>query len=207
MTDPAEAQTDELLARVRLGDDTAVSGLLSLYRDRLHRMVTARLDDRLAARIDPSDVVQDALLLASRQLTEYLSDPSLPFYPWLRQIAWNRLAALHRQHIEASKRSVNSERPLRLSDSSAARLADQLASRESGPLKRVIRAEMRSRVRAALNQLADPDREILILRHLEQLSYADSAAVLGTSETAARQRHVRALRRIRRFLDEPVSGP
>jgi RNA polymerase sigma-70 factor (ECF subfamily) len=170
-------------------------------------MVTARLDDRLTARVDPSDVVQDTLVLASRHLTDYLSDPALPFYPWLRQIAWNRLDALRRQHIGASKRSIEQERPWGISGSSTAQLADHLASRESGPLRRVMREEMRSRVRAALAKLADPDREILVLRHVEQLSYADSAAVLGISETAARQRHVRALRRMRGLLDEHASGP
>ncbi len=118
----------------------------------------------------------------------------MPLYPWLRQIAFNRLAALHRRHVEAGKRSVGREQSLELSSASAIELAEHLTGRESGPLRRAIRKEMCQRVRSALAALPETDREILILRHLEQLSYADSAAILQISEAAAKQPHVRALR-------------
>jgi len=206
VTDPVEPDTSELLAAACRGDKSAASRLLARHRDQLRRMVAIRLDDRLSARIDPSDVVQETLIVAAKQLADYLRDPPLPLYPWLRQIAWNRLAALHRRHVEAGKRSVGREQSLEISSASAIQLGEHLASRESGPLRRAIRKEMCQRVRAALAAMPEPDREILILRHLEQLSYADSAAILQITEAAAKQRHVRALRRIRRLLGGDFSG-
>jgi RNA polymerase sigma-70 factor (ECF subfamily) len=202
---PEDSDAEGLLARARGGCQAAVEQLLARHRDRLRRMVAVRLDDRLAARIDPSDVVQDTLAIASEQLHDYLRDAPLPFYPWLRQIACNRLADLCRRHIQAGRRSVSREQSLGLSDASAIELADRVTTRSSGPLKRLLREELHARVRAALAALATMDREILILRHLEQLSFAESAAVLGINEPAAKQRHVRALRRIRRLLDDAIS--
>jgi RNA polymerase sigma-70 factor (ECF subfamily) len=170
-------------------------------------MVAVRMDDRLSTRVDPSDVVQETLVVASKQLPAYLRDPPLPLYPWLRQIAWNRLIDLNRRHIQSVKRSVSREASLGLSGTSAIQLAEQLVARESGPAKRALLHEMLGRVRAALTQLSTMDREILILRHLEQLSIAESAAILEITESAAKQRHVRALRRIRRLLhDDEASG-
>jgi RNA polymerase sigma-70 factor (ECF subfamily) len=202
---PEDPEITELLARAGHGNHSAVEQLLARHRDRLRRMVAVRMDDRLAARVDPSDVVQETLAMAAQRLSEYLRQPPLPFYPWLRQIACNRLADLCRRHIQVSKRSVRREERLGLSDASAIRLADRVAARGSSPLKHLLREELRARVRAALAALATADREILILRHLEQLSFAESAAVLGITETAAKQRHVRALRRIRRLLDDAIS--
>ena len=206
VTDPMEPDISELLTQVRRGDKSAADRLLGRHRDRLRRMVAVRMDDRLSARIDASDVVQETLMVAARQLANYLRDPPLPLYAWLRQIAWNRLLALHRRHLEADKRSISREQALELSGASAIQLAERLACRESGPLRRAVRKEMCQRVRAALSALAESDREILILRHLEQLSYGDCAAILKITEVAAKQRHVHALRRIRGLLDDDVSG-
>ncbi len=206
MADPVESDTSELLAAARRSDKSAANQLLSRYRDRLRRMVAVRMDDRLSARVDPSDVVQETLMLAATKLAEYLRDPPLPFYPWLRQIAWNRLVALHRRHLEAGKRNIRREQPLSISGDSAIQLAERLACRESGPLQRAVRKEMCQRVRTALSALAESDREILILRHLEQLSYGDCAAILQVTEAAAKQRYVRALRHIRRLFEDDASG-
>ncbi len=206
MSERAEPDTSQLLGEARRGDESAPSRLLARHRDQLRRMVAVRLDDRLSARIDPSDVVQETLIVAAKQLADYLRDPPLPLYPWLRQIAFNRLTALHRRHVTASKRSVGREQSPGISSASGVQLAERLTSRESGPLRRAIRKEMCQRVRTALAAMAEPDREILILRHLEQLSYADSAAILQITEAAAKQRHVRALRRIRRLLGGDFSG-
>ena len=206
MTDPGDPDTSKLLADARRGDRSAANRLLGQHRDRLRRMVAVRMDDRLSARIDASDVVQETLMLAAKQLADYLRNPPLPFYPWLRQIAWNRLAVLRRRHPEAGKRNVSREQALDISNASAIQLAERFACRESGPLRRAVRREMCQRVRAALSALAESDREILILRHLEQLSYGDCAAILQVTEVAAKQRHVRALRRIRRLLEDDASG-
>ena len=163
------------------------------------------MDRRLAARVDAADVVQDTLADAVRELPEYLRDRPLPFYPWLRQLAWDRLIELHRRHVRARRRSVTREErwePL-LPDESAMVLAERLTGRTSSPSARLRRAETCARVRSALARLAESDRELLVLRHLEQLSLAEIAAVLGTSEATAGKRHLRALERLRGLLAPP----
>ena len=202
MNAPEDPQTDALLAGARRGDRSAVGRLLARHRDRLRRMVAVRIDDRLSTRIDPSDVVQETMAVAADRLSDYLRDPPLPFYPWLRQIALNRLIDLHRRHILAGRRSVDREEPLGLSDTSAVKLADRVLAGGTGPVKRLLRDELRARVRATLARLDPADREILVLRHLEQLSMAECTAVLGISEAAAKKRHVRAVRRLRHLLDD-----
>jgi len=196
-----ESATAALLARARQGDRSAIGELLGRHRERLLQMVAVRMDERLAPRIDPSDVVQEAMTDASRRLPEYLQTQPVPFYAWLRQIAWDRLIDLHRRHICADKRSVRREEPLGISDTSAMQLAERILASGLSPLTRLVREELHAQVRKCLARLAADDREILILRHLEQLSSAETAAVLEIGEEAAIQRHVRALRRLRRLLE------
>ena len=126
----------------------------------------------------------------------------MPFYPWLRQLAWKRLTALHRRHIQAGKRSVCREEQggPPLPDESALDLAGRLLARGSSPSARLRREELRGRVRAALARLPDGDREVLVLRHLEQLSAREIAGVLGLTEAAVYTRHLRALRRLKDIL-------
>jgi RNA polymerase sigma-70 factor, ECF subfamily len=207
MTRPL-SDTDELLRRAVQGDDQARQAVLIRHRKRLKHMVAVRLDHRLAARIDPSDVVQEALLDAARGLDDYLRQRPLPFYPWLRQLAWERLIELHRRHLHAHKRSVQREEPLsaHLSDESALQLADCVLARQSSPSQRAIRSELRSRLRAALDQLDERDRDVLVLRHLEQLSTRETAAVLGIREGAVKIRHLRALERLRVLLGPESEG-
>jgi RNA polymerase sigma-70 factor, ECF subfamily len=189
--------TEELLRRAAGGDEPARHQLLARHRDRLRRMVAVRLDPRLAARVDPSDVVQEALLDAAGRLDAYLRDRPIAFYPWLRRLAWEHLVKLHERH-RAGKRSVAREEPggLALPDGSAWQLADRLAAPGSSPSRSLLRAEMRDRVHAALARLAPADREVLVLRYLEQLPAAEIAAVLGLGESAVKMRHRRALDRL-----------
>src|SRR6516164_7795962 len=121
-----DRDTDELVEQARGGDREARQQLLVRHRDRLRQMVALRMDRRLRARVDPSDVVQEALADAAQELSDYLRQRPLPFYPWLRQLAWDRLIELHRRHLHAQRRSVKREEPLalHLSDQSALRLAD-----------------------------------------------------------------------------------
>jgi RNA polymerase sigma-70 factor (ECF subfamily) len=128
-------------------------------------MVAVRMDPRLSARLDPSDVVQEALVEASRKLPDYVKDRPLPFYPWLRQIAWERLVHLHHRHIKAQKRSVEREarQPWDLPDQSAMQLADRLATTATSPSRNLLRKELRERVRAASDRMEPHDREVLIL--------------------------------------------
>jgi RNA polymerase sigma-70 factor (ECF subfamily) len=177
---------------------------LERNRPKLRQMIAVRIDPRLAGRLDPSDVVQDTLAEAAEKMSDYLRRRPLPFYLWLRHLAWQRLVDLHRQHIQARKRSVTREEPLgmAISDRSAMQLAGRLSSGHSSPSQSLMRRERRQRVRDALERLSESDRELLVLMYLEQLSTAEASAVLGVSERAVTMRHLRALDRLRRILVE-----
>ena len=194
---------DELVERATHGDGRATEALFARHRERLRRMVAVRMDPRLAARLDPSDVVQETLVEAIRMLPDYLRRRPLPFYPWLRQLAWQRLMQLHREHVLRQKRSVTREEPrdMLLPDESVAELADRLAASGTSPSARLVKREMIARVQSAFGELASSDREILILRHLEQLSADEAAEVLEISATAATTRHFRAMQRLHRLLE------
>ncbi len=200
--------TDELLRRADAGDRSVEGELLDRHRGRLRQMVAVRIDPQLVARVDPSDVVQEALAEASRKLPHYLREHPVPFYPWLRQIAWERLVHLHSQHVGAQKRSVTREyRGDFLPDQSAMQLVDRLVASGTSPSRRVAREEIRQRVRWALQQLPPHYREVVILRHLEQLAFEEVAGVLRISETATRSRYRRAMERLHNQLsDESLGG-
>lgn len=196
--------TEVLLSRIREGDATATHALLDRHRDRLRRMVRFRMDDRMSARIDPSDVVQDALLVAHQRLSEYLDTPeAIDFYPWLRRIAWNRLLDLHRRHVIAQRRTVLREADdrLALSSPSATHLAEQLAGSGISVAQQLAQAELIQRVKTALLKLSDNDREVLTLRFLEQLSVEHAAQVAGISKGTFKARQLRAIARLRDMLD------
>jgi RNA polymerase sigma-70 factor (ECF subfamily) len=199
-----QPNTEELLERAGTGDQRARQQLLARHRGRLRQMVALRIDRRMAARVDPSDVMQEALADAAANLSDYVKTRPLPFYPWLRQFAWQRLLQLHRHHLQAQRRSVTREqlRIFDLADESEAMLAERLVNSASSPSARLLASELRDRVRAALDALEPRDREVLVLRYLEQLSSKEIAAVLGISEAAVKTRHRRALERLRRRLDE-----
>jgi RNA polymerase sigma-70 factor (ECF subfamily) len=199
--------TEELLQRAGRGEHGACSQLLDRYRQRLRRMIVLRLDRRVAARVDPSDVVQDSLAEAAMELSDFIRRRPLPFYPWLRQIACQKLVDVHRRHLQARKRSVAREVNPLLSDQSALEIARQLCvSRMSSPSAKLRREELCQRVQNALVQLTDRDREILILRYLEQLSPQEIAAILGLSQSAVSMRHTRALCRLRDLLEDCLGG-
>jgi RNA polymerase sigma-70 factor (ECF subfamily) len=199
---PADNQSVEgLLARAANGETDAVQTLLALHRERLKRMVAIYFDDRLSRRADPSDVVQETLVEAAHRLADYARKQPLPFYPWLRQLAREKLLQMKQHHFLKQKRTIRREEPLEPSDASAVHLAERLAATGTRPSERLIREEERKFVRAALNRLAPRDREILVLRYLEQLSAAEATAVLGISEDAYMKRHFRAIARLRQLLD------
>lgn len=199
--------TAALLAQAAQGDRMAKDRLLERHRERLRRMIAVRMDHRLGKRVDPSDVVQETLVLADRRLAKYLKHPPLPFYPWLRQLAWDQLVAMNRKHLYARRRSRRREEDVApaLSDESVAELASCLVDDTADPLKKLVRAELQDRVRAAIDQLPEAYREILVLRHLEQLSMAEAAAVLAIGSSAAKMRHLRAIERLRKLLEDPES--
>lgn len=198
----ADIDTDQLLRRAQTGDASAVAALLERHRQRLSQMVQVRLDPRLRRRIDPSDVVQETLVAASQKMSNYLANQPLPFYPWLRQIAWEKLVHLHDRHLRAAKRSVAREQFHRpeLSDESAMELAQRFIGDASSPSAAAVRQELQQRVRQALDDLADADREMLLFRYLEQMPSKEIAAIMGINEAAVNMRHMRALERMRRVL-------
>jgi RNA polymerase sigma-70 factor (ECF subfamily) len=177
--DHPDPDTEQLIARARQGDRAARQELLARHRDRLCRMVEVRLDRRLAPRIDASDVVQEALLEADRKLAAYLDERPLPFYPWLRRLAWERLVKARRRHLQA-RHSVAREDPgiPDLPDDSARELAGRLIAPGTSPSSHLARAEWRDQVLAALARLEERDRAVLVLRYLEELSTREIAALL-----------------------------
>jgi RNA polymerase sigma-70 factor (ECF subfamily) len=200
------SDTEELLRRVAQGDPSAPGALLLRHRDRLRHLIVLRLDRRLRARIDPSDVIQETLAEAAQKLADYVRDRPLPFYPWLRRLAWERLVRLHRWHVRSGKRNVQREQlDLPLPDESAVQLADRLAWRGSSPSARLLRDERRDRVQAALASLREGDREVLVLHYLEHLSTREIAAILGLAESGVKTRQLRALRRLGDLLGDELA--
>ncbi len=204
MNQNASTDTDSLVRRAAAGDPLARSAVLDRFRDRLRRMVAIRLDRRLAARVDPSDVVQEAMRVACERMPGYLAAPTVAFYPWLRQIAWDRLMDTYRTHIKAERRTVLREKhwSCHVTDESVHELVDRLMSDSLRPNSRIIEVEMKARMISALETLKPQDREILVLRYLEQLDVAEISQVLEITPTAVTSRHLRALQRIRRILKD-----
>jgi RNA polymerase sigma-70 factor (ECF subfamily) len=200
----SEPDTEELVRRAGGGDESAVRVLFERHRGRLAQMVRARMDPRMRGRIDPSDVIQETLVAASQRLPRYAAERPLPFYPWLRQIAWEKLVHLHDRHLRAAKRSVAREQFFRpeISDESALEIVRLFAGATSSPSAEAVRKELRERVRQALDGLATEDREILLQRYLEQMSSKEIGAILGISEAAVNMRHMRALKKLRSMLGD-----
>jgi RNA polymerase sigma-70 factor (ECF subfamily) len=195
--------TTELLQRAGQGDAEALGDLFSRHRERLRRMVQVRLDRRLFGRIDPSDVLQESYVEMARALAAYLKEPILPFFLWLRMITGRKLQALHRHHLGSKGRDAGREVSLyrgALPQASSVSLAAHLLGRLTTPSVAAVRAELQVRIQEALNSMEDLDREILALRHFEQLSNSETAEVLGISEQAASNRFVRALKRLKNIL-------
>jgi RNA polymerase sigma-70 factor (ECF subfamily) len=204
---PESEQTQELLRNAGAGDGDAVNRLMERHRESLRRMVQLRLDRALGARVDASDVVQEVLWEASRRLSDYIRDAKLPFHLWLRELAKDHLIDAHRRHRKAQRRSVDRERALiaEFADRSSLDLAGQLRDNELTPAAAAIRKELELRFLSALDQLAEEDAEIVLMRHHEQLTSSETAQALGLSPAAAGMRYLRALRRLRAILGERSS--
>jgi RNA polymerase sigma-70 factor (ECF subfamily) len=208
MSDDARAN-EVLLQRALGGDCGALAELFHRHRGRLEQMVRLRLDRRLQGRLDPADVVQEAYLDVARRFPEYAAEQALPFYLWLRLLTGQRLVDLHRQHLRTKMRNAGQEVSLYRGDcphASAASLAELLLGRLTTASQAAIRAETQLRVQEALNAMDPIDREVLVLRHFEMLSNEEAAQLLGLKPSAASNRHVRALRRLKEILAEVPGG-
>ena len=201
MTDPSDTQN--LVIRASGGDSGAVAELMEMYRARLKRMVSLRLDRRLRKRVDPSDVVQEALIVASNRLHEYAERPTMGFYLWLRWITADKLLNAHREHLGTQKRDVSQEvsiyrRPM--PEACSVSLAQQLLGQLTSPTQAVQRAETQLLVQDVLNSMDPVDREILVLRNFEQLSTTETAEALGIKRSTASKRYISALKRLKQAL-------
>lgn len=206
---PEQTQTQDWLSRARGGDAAAVDDLLAAHREALRRAIALRLDPALARRLDASDIVQDVLLEANRRLKDYLQDPTMPFHVWLRQLAKDRMIDAHRFHRQAQRRSLDREQstgPPAWAQDSSVQLLAQLLDPEKTPASQAVQQELQRKLAAAVTALGDDDREIIWLRHYEQLGNQQIAESLGLSEAAASMRYLRALRRLRTELVGEANG-
>ncbi|MCI0742213.1 MAG: sigma-70 family RNA polymerase sigma factor [Gemmataceae bacterium] len=198
-----DAPEQELLDGASRGDSRCLAALFTRYRSQLNRMVKLRLDPRAQGRVDASDVIQEAFLEVSKKLSDYLREPKLPFYLWLRLLTGQKLALAHRQHLNVKARDAGREISLHrgaYAAPSSAALAAKLMGKLTTPSQAAVKAELQSRVQEALNSMDAIDREVLTLRHFEQLSNSEIALLLGIKETTACNRYVRALERLRSIL-------
>jgi RNA polymerase sigma-70 factor (ECF subfamily) len=191
-------ETTAWLVRLRTEKEHALAELFDNYRSRLRQALRLRLGDRLTARIDPSDVLQETYLDARRRLESYVADPRVGVYGWLRRLAIDRLRKLQRKHLGTERRTV--ERELRLPAGSSASLAGQLLAKHPSPSQAAGTAELRRRVQHAIAQLSDDDREVILMRDFEGMSNNDVAEALGLSVSGATMRHGRALFRLKEIL-------
>ncbi len=188
------------------GDSVPALGLLLIeHRDKLNRMIRCRMDRRLQGRVDPSDVVQEACVEAVKRFSEFQQQTKMPFYLWLRFLTIQQLMIVHRQHLDAKMRSITKEKSLIGDQTSApnvAALAEMLSGAITSPSAAFQKKELQARLHAALDALEPNDREILALRHFEQLNTVESAQVLDISEGLASTRYGRALRKLLAVLKE-----
>jgi RNA polymerase sigma-70 factor (ECF subfamily) len=190
-------------------DQQQLGGLLAAHRERLVRIVALRLDPRVQGRVDPSDVIQDAYVEACQRIEEFHRQPAVPFFVWLRFLAVQKLGQIHRRELGTqardASRDVSVERGL-AADASSAVLAAQLVGKLTGPGEAALRAERQLRLQEALDRMRNDDREVLALKHYEQLSNSEIAHVLGITESAACRRYVRALQRFKAELAAMPGG-
>jgi RNA polymerase sigma-70 factor (ECF subfamily) len=204
MTDSGTT-TDDLLRKAKAGDAEALGALFAHHRDRLRQMVRLRLDRRVAGRLDASDVLQEAYLDVAQRFPEYVAAQAVPFYVWLRALTGQRVIDLHRQHLGAKMRDAGQEISLyrgALPQASSASLAQQLLAGLTSPTQAAVRAEMQLKLQEALNSMDPMDREVVVLRHFEELNNVETAAVLGIEPSAGSKRYLRAIRRLKAILDQ-----
>jgi RNA polymerase sigma-70 factor (ECF subfamily) len=209
MAAPNSEKLSGLLRQAAAGDQTVWGELLEQHRPRLRRMVELRLDPRLQGRLDASDVIQEAYLTASAQLAGYLEQPNIPFALWLRLVTGQKLMALHRHHLGTKARDADRQISIdqaAVPAASSAALASKLMGREPTPSAVASDLEERRRLQEALDLMNPLDREVLALRHFEQLSNAEAAQVLGLEPSAASKRYVRALQRLKEILAAMPGG-
>lgn len=196
---------DTLEDRAKAGDVNALAELFEQSKPRLRRMIDLRMDERIHQRVDPSDVLQEAYVDLANQLPAYVEEPKIPFFIWMRRITGQRLGKVHRQHLDAAKRDAGREVSLHrgpLPQVTSFALASRLVGNVTAPVDRAVRAERQLKLEEAVNEMADEDREIIALRHFEEMTTTEVAAALGISEPAAGMRYLRAIRRLQKQFQD-----
>jgi RNA polymerase sigma-70 factor, ECF subfamily len=203
-TDGIDTTESQLIDRVARGDQSAFGPLMELHALRLRRMISVRMDARLKGRLDESDVYQELQLDVINRLPEYAEKREVSFFAWLRFLGRQKLAELSRRHVHAQARDVRREATLGHlpGHESSIALASFLVGEITSPSLQASRREIRERLDAAIATLDDTDREALLLRHAEHLSATEAATELGVSPNTFRQRHLRALKRLKTALIE-----
>lgn len=197
-------ENEALVQQAVGGDEAALRELFDRYRDRLKRMVRLRLSRRLQGRIDDSDVLQESFLEVAQRLAEYAEKPGLPFFLWLRHMTGLKLAEVHRRHLGTRMRDADREVSLHrggLPEADSVSLAAQLLGQLTTPSQVAVKAETRIFVQEALNAMDPVDREVLALKHFEQLSMSEIAQALEMSKAGVGSRYLRALKRLREVLE------
>jgi RNA polymerase sigma-70 factor (ECF subfamily) len=199
----------ELVRRAVSGDQAAFSDLLARHRERLRRMVALRLDCRLRGRVDASDIIQDAYMDAAAGLPEYARRGEMSFFLWLRWLTGMKIHAAHRKHLGFQVRDAGREISLErgvMPQATSAAIAARLIGRLTSASAIAMRQERKVRLQEALEAMDPIDREILVLRHFEELTNGEAAQSLGIQESAASKRYIRALRKIKDFLRSMPGG-
>jgi len=184
--------------RLQSGDKAALAELFGQYRPQLRRMVELRIAGPLTSRVDPSDILQETFMDASQKIDNYVSHPQVTFFVWLRGLTLDRLAKTQRRHLGTQSRATGRE--LRLPEESSLALGRRLLAGGPTASRLVEQDELRRQVTAALRQLNDRDREVLVMRHFEGMSNSQVAEALAIGASAATMRHGRALKRLKDIL-------
>lgn len=184
------------------GQESELATQFAAHRDRLRRIVNVRIDDRLRGRVDPSDVMQEVFLDARQRYEHFQKKPEMPFFVWLRELVTQRLIELHRKHVQAQMRSVENEVAIADTRRASQLSVQQIAGSNTSPSHAFDRRERSDRLRAALSQMNPIDSEVILLRHFEELTNDEVAAVLNLSKAAASNRYIRALGRLKDLLGD-----
>lgn len=200
----SDSEMPVLVDQVIHGNRQALGRLFDHYRDRLWRIINFRIDQRLQGRVDPDDVLQESYLAAEQRIEHFLHDSPQGFFIWLRLICNQTLVDVHRRHLGTQARNAGRDRSLQsgwTSQSTSFSLSFRLLGHMTSPSQAALRAELSEQLHLALETMGTLDREVLALRHFEELTNSETARVLGLTEQAASARYVRAVSRLRQVLE------
>ncbi len=202
MSDWSEENLQSLVNAAATGDQSALATILDTHRERLRHMVAMRLNPIVRARLNPSDVLQESFLDARKKFAEYAANPKHSVYFWLRNLVARRLGKIHRFHLDAEMRDAKREMPLEanFNNASSIYLASHLAASSYSIERNLVQEELQGRIQVALDSMEEKDREVIALRHFEELSTEETAEILNITRSGVLKRYTRALRKLRDII-------